>query len=40
MLQLSFDLKGYGVKNATFYVLDLVYLTSLMCAMVLSFVLH
>jgi len=29
MLKLSFDSKGYGVKNPTFYVLDLVCLTSL-----------
>jgi len=27
-LELSFDSKGYGVKNPTFYVLDLVCLTS------------
>jgi len=29
MLKLYFDSKDYGVKNSTFYVLDLVCLTSL-----------
>jgi len=30
MLKLSFGSKGYGVKKTTFYVLDMVCLTSLL----------